>query len=180
MNDKERKSDYIKSANEYSRWKHKGDQLLLASNELYYLWNGARDEIKIKKEGIVPANYEIFEPMMYLRVMALENYVKGLYIKRGKLIVNTSDAKFKLKSHDLDQLFIESDVAISLEEKNFLEKLTNAGEYWTRYPVPLKYKDWRPQTSFITGVQPLYSWSEDEERFFEILLDRVKDELIKA
>lgn len=173
MKDQERLIDFERSANECWRWIQAADHLEYAAQSLYGLHKAASTKMKLIKEGSVPAGFFMLSQTCYFKGKCLELHLKSLYIKSGKPITNGKGDLMK-KTHNLNQLCIVVNFPVSQEEKNTLEKLTDAVEFWGTYPVPLKYKKWRKDTPRVEGLQPIYSWGPIDDENFSRLLSRLK------
>ena len=182
MNNKERKTDYERSANEIWRWIIAGNGLLEAANYLQKAHDrGYKKMMKGIKDGTLPekrlpSNFGFDQQVHYLQGKCLEVYLKAARIKYGEKLTDGNGNLEKMsKTHKLNNLCDNINFKRSKSEKETLDKLTDAVEFWGTYPVPINYLKWRPDSPGITGIQPIYSWREiDNKNFSNILLEIIK------
>lgn len=183
MNDEERKIDYKRAANELWRWELAGKDLFRAATYLKKI-NRAKSKnlIKNQKNGNLPQNhlpcdFGVDEQEHYLQGKCLEVYIKSAYIKCKKLMTET-DKKGKLKlkwvTHKLNVLCDNINFQRNEAEKETLDRLTRAIEFWGTYPIPSKCSEWRPDFNDKTGIQPVYVWSKIDDKNFTKVLKRIK------
>ena len=77
---------------------------------------------------------------LLLSGLAIENALKGLLIAKDKEIVD-SVVKWKIKSggHDLCELYKQTDLSFTTDQKELLDAMTQAVLWAGRYPVPKKH-----------------------------------------
>ncbi len=175
-----RKIDYEESANEYWRWKDAGDNLLIAANILEANYNKSIEEVKKTVRGKLPLSVQILSQWIYFKAKSLELYTKALYIKQGNFATDGKGSLNKiLITHDLFTLGQKTKIVLSKKRILLLNKLTDAVKYWGTYPVPLSYKKWRPNMDEITGIQPIFSWSQHENKTLEAIIFEIRQRFHK-
>ena len=180
MDDIARKKDYEESANEYWRWKDAGDNLLIAANILEGNYKKSIEEANKTVKGKLPLSAQILSQWIYFKAKSLELYLKALYIKQGAFATDCKGNLSKiLITHNLFTLGNKTKIALSEEQISLLNKLTDAVKYWGTYPIPLFYKKWRPDVDGITGIQPIFIWSQHENKILEEIIFEIRQTLNK-
>ncbi|HEX8947147.1 MAG TPA: hypothetical protein VF829_02965 [Candidatus Paceibacterota bacterium] len=177
MDDQQRKSDFEQSAHDSWRWILEGEKLSQAANYLHKEYTDALEAIKKKSVESWPPGAEMLAPMIFIRAISLENLVKALYIKYGNSVTD-GNGKLDFNKHDLLWFYRYLDITLSRNQENTLEKLSQAIYSWGRYPVPKSYKQWRQDVPGITGMQPIFTWSEENSVAYSEVLEKTR-ELLK-
>jgi hypothetical protein len=168
--------DYKSHGNNSFWWINKAEELLISSmilEEAY--WSGTA-KIKNGEQGVLPNECRTLPVVIYLRALALELYLKATILKSGKVLV--SDERYIGKgNHTLSALAQEANIHLSSSESALLNKLTDAINYRGRYPVPNKKGSWRRKVEGIEGLQPVWTWSEEELKVCDALLHRLRESL---
>lgn len=173
MDEKTRRADYEKSANEYWRWKDAGNNLLIAADILETNYKKSMEDVRKTKSGKLPLAAQIQSQFVYFKAKSLELYLKALYIKQGNTAMEKGKLISSITNHKLLKLCIAIKLPLDNERQLLLNKLTDSIEYWGTYPVPLSHTKWRPNMKGFSGIQPIYSWSENENQNLNILLNKV-------
>jgi hypothetical protein len=99
--------------------------------------------IKLTPEQNKAKNYlRLKFPFLYLSGMAFENYLKGLLILRDPKLVGEGEINEEITSgHNLIKLFEKAGIELSSEEIHLVERIGDAVNWSSRYPVPKKAKD---------------------------------------
>jgi len=168
-----RKEDFEKSAHEYWRWTLSAEDLLITANILEEKYTAAVESIKHHKGGKLPLEFQVLAPMIYFKAKSLELFLKAIYIKEGNKVIK--NGKFIYVTHDLNLLSKNVKLVFSAEEEKLLNKLSTCIIYWGTYPVPVNERDWRPDTEGITGIQPIYSWSGNDDKNYLSVLRVVRE-----
>lgn len=178
MNDNQRKKDYEISANEFWRWILAGEKMLQASEILSVEYAEGIKLMREQKCGKAPLGMEMLEPILYLRAISLELFLKGLYVKSDKPCTgSTGHLAPALKTHNLSCLYKKVFSSLSKERKDVLDKLTDAIHFWGRYPIPRTHKGWRKNIEGYTGLQPLYTWSDIDDKLCSQMIDEISREM---
>lgn len=98
--------------------------------------------------------YLLIPSFLLLYGLALENALKGLIIAQDPSIME-SKVKWKIKGggHDLRELYKESGLSITNDEKELLDDLTQAILWAGRYPVPKKHAN---KSKFFIPLGPSF------------------------
>jgi len=108
--------------------------------------------------------------------LAIELYLKATILKSGKELV--SDERFiGNATHSLLAMAQEANINLSSSESALLNKLTDTINSWGRYPIPKTKGSWRRKVEGVEGLQPLWTWSEEELKVCDALLQRLRESL---
>lgn len=125
---------YERTAKEPSSWQSSAYQCICAANVLYkrcsvFLEHLISDD---DDEDDSPYNYPDISIIMMLYGLALENLLKGLWVIQGLSATENGKLSRKIKTHNLQNLFQNVDITITLEERRWLiqlEKIIKSGKY---------------------------------------------------
>jgi len=161
MNDKDRKEDFEKCANEYERWKKQGNILRAAAVVLENCYNHNKDKKNFESE--------ILTPLIYLKAKSLELYLKAFYIKQGNPVTKNGFLIFGSENKTHNLLFLMELVGLGYDEEQKIKllKLTNAIEFWGTYPVPLNWNNWKRD---LEGTELVYEWNIRDNQCLDIFL----------
>ena len=108
--------------------------------------------------------------------LAIELYLKATILKSGKELV--SDERFiGNATHSLLAMAQEANINLSSSESALLNKLTDTINSWGRYPIPKTKGSWRRKVEYVEGLQPIWTWSEEELRVCDTFLHRLRESL---
>ena len=168
--------DYKSHGNDYFWWVDKAEELLISSMILEEAYRSGMAKIKNGEHGVLPNECRTLPVVIYLRALALELYLKATILKSGKELVG--DERFIGKgNHSLSALAQEANIKLNSSESALLNKLTDAINFWGRYPVPNKKGSWRRKVEGVEGLQPIWTWSEEELKICDALLQRLRESL---
>ena len=168
--------DYKSHGNNSFWWVDKAEELLISSMILEDAYRSGMAQIKNSELKVMPNECRTLPVVIYLRALALELYLKASILKSGKELVD--DERFIGKgNHSLSALAQEANIKLNSSEGALLNKLTEAINYWGRYPVPNKKGLWRRKVEGVEGLQPLWTWNEDELKGCDALLQRLRESL---
>jgi len=112
---------------------------------------------------------------IYLRALAIELYLKATILKSGNELV--SDERYIGKNHGLLALVQQANINLNSSESALLSKLTDTINFWGRYPIPKTKGSWRRKVEYVEGLQPIWTWSEEELRVCDTFLHRLRESL---
>lgn len=168
--------DYKSHGNDYIWWVDKAEEMLISSTILEKAYRSGLDELKNSESSVYPNECRILPIIIYLRALALELYFKATILKNGKELV--SDERFIGKAnHNLPTLAQEANVNLNSSESALLSKLTDTINFWGRYPIPRKKVSWRMKVEGVEGIQPIWTWNEEESKVCNVLLHRLIENL---
>lgn len=83
---------------------------------------------------------ELYRPAQLLMGLCLEVALKGLLVERDQALINQGKLAKKLSTHSLENLFKAARIPLkdTEEELNLVRKLSDAVEWVSKYPIPLK------------------------------------------
>jgi hypothetical protein len=168
--------DYKSHGNDGFWWVDKAEELLISSMILEEAYRSGMAKIKNSEHGVLPNECWTLPVIIYLRALAIELYLKATILKIGKELI--SDERYIGKgNHSLSALVQEANIKLNSSEGALLNKLTEAINFWGRYPVPNKKGSWRSKVEGVEGLQPVWTWSEDEFEVYDALLQRLRESL---
>ncbi len=168
--------DYKSHGNDYFWWVDKAEEFLISSMILEEAYRSGMAQIKNSEHGLLPNECRTLPVIIYLRALVLELYLKATILKSGKELVD--DERFIGKgNHSLSALAQEANIKLSSSESALLNKLTEAINFWGRYPVPNKKGSWRGKVEGVEGLQPVWTWSKEELTVCDALLQRLRESL---
>lgn len=129
-----------------------------------------------EEKGNLPSGAELLAPMIFMRAISLENLIKALYIKRGNSVTD-GNGSLSFKHHALSWFYKELKINLGPIEDQTLKKLSEAIYSWGRYPVPKSYKYWRMDSPGVTGIPPIFIWSDEDEKTCRKLLRKIRSSL---
>ncbi|MCP5057731.1 MAG: hypothetical protein GY937_13545 [bacterium] len=129
-------------------WFNKGQALLLAAQavevELHEFWLRF-DAAETTSKCVLWLRPNVHTSYFMLVAFALENLLKGLIVRSDRRRARQMTWKGKLGklvgTHELVRLAGQANVALEGAEEDLLHRLTAAGVWVGRYPVPLKGDD---------------------------------------
>ena len=94
-----------------------------------------------------------------LIAFAIENFLKGLMVAKGRVKFSGQKLPGGLKTHDLCDLheLVKPTATIS---PHLLESLTYMSQWRARYPIPISVEDFWPMRAGGTMKTPGLSWPE--------------------
>ena len=175
---------YDEYGNNYQNWIKKANELLISSSILEDEYNKVINILKNQKDNKVPDEFFCRDSMIFLKAMALELLLKGLYLKYTGNLLCKNNKYVGPKSHSLDKIANEITV-LELNEKEtiLLKDLSLVLNFWGRYPTPMNSQYWRPKIKWLPkmkGVRPIYSWNEFNSVILEKLLVEKINPLLKT
>lgn len=173
MDDQQRKNDFEQSVHESWRWKSVGEDLFLASEFLCKEYNDAQEQVRRYKPVHAPKGVQMLAPMVFLRAVCLENFLKALCVKKGSSVTD-GEGILNFKDHGLLELYSRVHMTSTEAQKNVLDKLSDAIYSWGRYPSPKSYKYWRQDIPGCTGVQPIFTWSKEDDTAYFVILSEIR------
>jgi hypothetical protein len=114
-----------------------------------------------------------------LQGFAIECLLKCFWIIQGNTVAEDGEYKIetiKRENHDLVQIAAAVGFTISTEESAALAKLSGFARSFGRYPIAKKWQEQR-LTKNEFGIDAGPSWSEEEHRLAEAVLERLKAEI---
>lgn len=169
-------TDYKSHGNDCLWWIDKAEELLISSTILEAAYRSGMAKVRSSESGALPNECRILPVVIYLRALALELYLKATILKNGQKLVD--DEHFIGKgNHSLPALAQMANVRLSPIESTLLSKLTDAINVWGRYPIPNKKDLWRRKVDGVEGIQPIWTWSEEELKVCDAFLYRLREPL---
>jgi hypothetical protein len=168
--------DYKSHGNDYTWWIDKAEELLISSTILEEAYRSGLAKLKNTEHGAFPNECRTLPIVIYLRALALELYLKATILKSGKELVN-NERFIGNATHSLLVLAREANINPSSSESVLLSKLTDTIKFWGRYPIPKTNGSWRKKVEGIEGLQPIWTWSEEELKTCDVLLHRLVENL---
>lgn len=169
------KDNYAEYGNNYRWWIDKAENLLISSNILERAYLDAEEKMKTEKTGKVPVEYWCCSSMYFLKAMAMESYLKAVYLKKGGKLCDNNHY-IGNKKHNLLNWAKETELEKELkeDEKTLLEDLSFVINYWGRYAIPLSSEDFRKKVKGIIGIQPLYKCNPVKDlSIFEGIISKI-------
>jgi hypothetical protein len=169
------KMDYKSHGNDHFWWIDKAEELLISSMILEEAYGSGMAKVKNGENGVLPNECRTLSVFIYLRALAIELYLKATILKSGKELV--TDERYVGKNHSLQALAQDAKISLNSSERALLSKLTESINYWGRYPIPKTKDSWRRKVEGVEGVQPVWTWSEEELKVCDALLQRLREPL---
>ena len=182
ISEKRQIDNFNRVANERVSWALCGHSLITSSQILFSEYDKV-DLDKLNTGDPLPPAGTIFDVVKMLRAMALECYLKALWVKSGGTLA--TDGKYitipGTSNHDLltliDSLSDKVDLAISIEDLHLLKRLSlsiSGG----RYPIQRTWKSGKMQKLPNGGEGPLSCWTfPADEDLFASLVARIQQNL---
>jgi hypothetical protein len=168
--------DYRSHGNDYVWWIDKAEELLISSTILEAAYRSGMAKLKNSEHGVLPNECRTLPIIIYLRALAIELYLKATILKSGKELV--SDERFiGNTTHSLLAMAREANIHLNPSESALLSKLTDTINFWGRYPIPKTKGSWRRKVEGVEGLQPIWTWSEEELKVCDALLHRLRESL---
>lgn len=168
--------NYKSHGDDYFWWIDKAEELLISSTILEEAYRSGMAKVKNTEHGVLPNECRTLPIVIYLRALALELYLKATILKNGKELV--SDERFLGKAnHSLPALAQEANINLNSSESALLSKLKDTINFWGRYPIPIRKGSWRRKVQGVEGLQPIWTWSEEELKVCDALLHRIREPL---
>jgi hypothetical protein len=167
--------DYKSHGNDYFWWIDKAEELLISSTILESAYRSGMAKVKYSEGGDLPNECRTLPIVIYLRALALELYLKATILKSGRELV--SDERYIGKNHSLRALAQEANINLHSSESALLSKLTDTINFWGRYPIPKTKGSWRRKIEYVEGIQPIWTWSEEELKVCDAFLHRLRESL---
>ena len=171
---------FIETANNYSNWKMRAEDLKYASQTLdenfeEKMSNGMENISDIK----IVAGHPMISKM--LKGYAIELFAKTIFIKNGNKVAKVEDGKcsFNLSganNHNLKPMLEGIDIDLTKQEKNTLDKLSQIVKGFGRYPV-LKKASQAPLKDQGNGILGRLSWQEEDDKNVDSLLSKLESKL---
>lgn len=109
--------------------------------------------------------------------LALENLSKGL-LAGAKPTEVVRDGRWRRQSHSIEDLLQEARVALDADERDLVERLSEAVVWCGKYPQPLDYREAMPRTLPNGGFAPPGMFTSGDPDRFEALYGRSYARLI--
>ncbi len=171
--------DYQSHGNDCFWWIDKAEELLISSTILEEAYRSGLAKVKNSERGVLPNECRTLPIVIYLRALALELYLKATILRSGKKLV--SDERFIGNvTHNLPALAQEANINLNSRERALLSKLTDTINFWGRYPIPKTKGSWRKKVEGVEGLQPIWTWSEEELKVCDALLHRLRESCSKV
>jgi hypothetical protein len=147
-----------------AHWKNTFDTLMRASN---VLWN----------ESIMSMRPEECEnPPLYPAYYLLIGYALEILLKRKIIILG----KEVPRTHNLKKLMVSADLQFKKNECDFLEKVTDAITWTSRYPIPnkiKKYEKYVPNKKTIISHGP--SFDSEDHNLAKKIIEKIDPDALK-
>jgi hypothetical protein len=128
-----------------------------------------------KGHGQTPRGFFADHQARYLEGKCIELYLKSLLIKSGAVISENGKMVRKLQTDKLIPLCGKLGFEVSDSEKQTLDKLTDAVEFWGTYPIPTMFEKWRPNIRGVEGLPPIYWWSPADTSNYTNVVQRLRE-----
>jgi len=183
-------SNYRRDLFSASKWKRQADALFeaaaLVEVEVREIWahnmRWVRDKAK-GDAGMRPRASEAYSIYFMLLAFAVENLFKARLIRENYHLFRSQYEQGgklpnALKSHDLVMLAGKVGFQPTLEEEDLLRRLTRAGVWAGRYPVPTEFRDAANDEEFSDGTTWHVSYfSEDDPERVHRFIARLRTEI---
>ena len=175
------------TGNDWRIWAAHAAELKLAADELFRV----TEQKYPKTDNRTAKGWAVIAPMVMLYGNVVECLLKGLYLRRGNLLIEEHKSEegdeTKLKftqrhgNHDLVAIARDPNVRFELseDERALLQRLRVYIRYAGRYPVPLKWDESKQVLRTGTGKEISRSilWSDGYKRPLDAIITRLFDEL---
>lgn len=166
--------------NDYKSWARKAEELLIAASFLEDAYTEAIQEMSRQGSGSVSDGYFCYFPKHLLQAVAIENYLKAIFVQKTPLCKNGK--YIGSKTHKLINWANFIDLRLDKNERELLERLTFVIETIGRYPVPLRKESFKRDINIdgvnMQGVQPIFYSKQTDALVLDNFLRRLKKLII--
>ncbi len=152
------------------RWKIRADEMHEAAK---LVWWG-KTEVDPRDNGPDYIHHYLHRPTQLLMGLCLEITLKGYLSENDPELLKNGSVNKKLRTHNLEKLFnlAEIDLENNNDELEFIQRLSDAVEWMSKYPIPLFSEQlFQPKHA---GKRSFVTSDKDFERF-EKLREKIQN-----